>query len=525
MRSYTLTVVVVDSGTTALSTTVSIDISVTDVNDGGPSFSGTYTVSLHENTAIASDIQTVTATDPDNADSPFGNLIYSIISGDIDNKFTIDSSSGQISVNGELDRETTENYLLIIQAIEQAGTNSASTTVNIIVLDVNDNIPSCSTMSFSIEIDESTPTGTNLQVLSCSDNDSATYGTLTYTFSSGDTTVLELSSNILKLKTAVDFESGTTSYDMIINVSDGTNVVTVIGTVRVNAVNEYTPKYTDDSNNITVSETVSIGTILYTFSATDDDTGDYGTLRYYISGNVAYSEFLLDEYTGQLTVWSALDYDIAPTEYNITVQAIDKGYNASDSLSDYMWLYLVLTDENDHTPSFSQNVYTFTIYENVPSDYSVGNVVASDGDSGNNGKVAYSIVSGDGSTTFTVTETTGKIMTLSTIDYELKTLYSVVIEAKDNGTTSLSSRCLVKVVINDLNDNAPSFQPDDFAINIFENITVGTSVTSMYAVDADSSVSNNNVFTYITDSDTFVIDPSTGIITTTSTLDRENIPR
>jgi hypothetical protein len=114
--------------------------------------------------------------------------------------------------------------------------------------------------------------------------------------------------------------------------------------------------------------------------------------------NVAYSEFLLDEYTGQLTVWSALDYDIAPTEYNITVQAIDKGYNASDSLSDYMWLYIVLIDENDHTPSFSQNVYTFTIYENVTSDYSVGNVVASDGDSGNNGNVTYSIVSGDGST-------------------------------------------------------------------------------------------------------------------------------
>jgi hypothetical protein len=96
VRSYTLTVAVVDSGSTALSTTVSIDISVTDVNDGGPSFSGTYTVSLYENTAIGSDIQTVTATDPDNADSPFGNLIYSIISGDIDNKFTIDSSSGQI---------------------------------------------------------------------------------------------------------------------------------------------------------------------------------------------------------------------------------------------------------------------------------------------------------------------------------------------------------------------------------------------------------------------------------------------
>jgi len=243
VTSYTLTVAVVDGGSTALSTTVSIDISVTDVNDGGPSFSRTYAVSLYENTTIGSDIQTVTATDPDNADSSFGKLIYSIISGDIDNKFTIDSSSGQISVNGELDRETTENYLLVIQTKEQAGTNSASTTVNITVLDVNDNVPLCSSMSFSIEIAESTPTGTNLQTLNCSDNDSATYGTLSYIFLSGDTSVLELSSNILKLKTAVDFESGTTSYDIIINVSDGTHVVNVTGTIRVNDVNEASPVF------------------------------------------------------------------------------------------------------------------------------------------------------------------------------------------------------------------------------------------------------------------------------------------
>lgn len=245
MTSYTLTVVVVDGGSTALSTTVSIDISVTDVNDGRPSFSSTYSISLYENITIGSNILTVTATDPDNADSSFGKLIYSIISGDIDNKFTIDSSLGQISVNGELDRETTESYFLVIQTIEQAGTNSASTTVNITVSDVNDNFPLCSSMSFSIEIDESTTTGTSLQTLNCTDDDSATYGNLSYTFLSGDATVLELSSNILKLKTAVDFESGTTSYDMIINVSDGTHIVYVTGTIRINDVNEASPIFTE----------------------------------------------------------------------------------------------------------------------------------------------------------------------------------------------------------------------------------------------------------------------------------------
>jgi excinuclease UvrABC ATPase subunit len=78
-------------------------------------------------------------------------------------------------------------------------------------------------------------------------------------------------------------------------------------------------------------------------------------------------------------------------------------------------------------------------------------------------------------------------MTLSTIDYELKTLYSVVIEAKDNGTTSLFSRCLVKVVINDLNDNVPSFQPDDFAINILVSESVIYVNTLLFETEESAS--------------------------------------
>lgn len=530
---YTLTISLADNGTPSLSITYKIYVTVLPINEQAPTFGSiNYNVIVAENIALNSEIIIVNASDSDIGLS-HGIVTYTIVSGDGSGQFSI-TTLGKLKPSRVLDREATDFYNLTVLAYDSnlgsVDSMTATTYVAITVSDINDNYPKFSENSYSVSLYESTVIGATVQVLSATDDDINENGQngFSYSIMSGNTgNTFNITENKIILAINIDRETAS-FYKLQLQVQD--NGTTPLADnaylhVEVLAVNEHTPKYTNDSNNITVSETVAIGTILYTFSATDGDTGDYGTLRYYISGNVTYSEFLLDEYTGQLTVWSALDYDVAPTEYNITVQAIDKGYNASDSLSDYMWLYIVLTDENDHTPTFSQNVYTFTIDENVNSDYTVGAVVASDGDSGNNGNVTYSVVSGDGSTTFSVNETTGEVITLSTIDYELKTLYSVVIEAKDNGTNSLSSRCLVKVIINDLNDNSPTFQPDDFAINIFENITVGTSITSMYAVDADSSVSNNNVFTYLTDSDTFAIDSSTGIITTTSTLDREIISR
>lgn len=56
--------------------------------------------------------------------SPGKQLVrYSIVSGDVDNRFTIEPHTGAIRTSGKLDRETTPSYLLNIRA---ATSNSAS---------------------------------------------------------------------------------------------------------------------------------------------------------------------------------------------------------------------------------------------------------------------------------------------------------------------------------------------------------------------------------------------------------------
>lgn len=53
--------------------------------------------------------------------------------------FTLDQSSGEILLAGKLDRETTSSYTLKVSATD--GSNAVTATVQITVLDVNDNTP------------------------------------------------------------------------------------------------------------------------------------------------------------------------------------------------------------------------------------------------------------------------------------------------------------------------------------------------------------------------------------------------
>lgn len=64
--------------------------------------------------------------------------------------------------------------------------------------------------------------------------------------------------------------------------------------------------------------------------------------------------------------------------------------------------------------------------------------------------------------------------------------YILVVQAQDTGRPSLSSTVTVYFNVQDLNDNAPIFDPMSYSDEVFENITVGSSVLSVSATDQDS---------------------------------------
>ncbi len=148
-----------DGDVTVHTSTMTTRILVTDVNDNHPTFTQeSMNVTIPEDTPVNTVILTVTAYDHDAAHN--ARLVYSMTErsqtqhGHI---FDIDASTGAISVQSELDYETTQQYSLYI-TVRDNGINpkSAMASVNIVVTDINDCIPQISvntvTTSGDIEV-------------------------------------------------------------------------------------------------------------------------------------------------------------------------------------------------------------------------------------------------------------------------------------------------------------------------------------------------------------------------------------
>lgn len=86
-------------------------------------------------------------------------------------------------------------------------------------------------------------------------------------------------------------------------------------------------------------------------------------------------------------------------------------------------------------------------------------VVATDADSiGRNSDIVYNIKSGDSRVFEIDPPSSGIIKTRVIIDYEVEQVYTLIVEARDDGLEySRSSTCTVQISVIDINDNPPNF--------------------------------------------------------------------
>lgn len=170
-------------------------------------------------------------------------------------------------------------------------------------------------------------------------------------------------------------------------------------------------------------------------------------------------------------------------------------------------------------------IFSVNIDENQAVGTSLVQVNAIDSDYGAQGTVTYNFYLGLWTSSFSLDTSTGIITTATAIDYETRNIYTLQIEASDGGSPSLTSTCLVVVILNDLNDNAPVFEPDPYTLSISESTSTSTSIGRVTAKDADSSTNNNNVFQYTLTTVTPFSVANTGEITTNTALNREGTAR
>ena len=224
------------------------------------------------------------------------------------------------------------------------------------------------------------------------------------------------------------------------------------------------------------------------YRASDKDDGRNGRISYSISSDdrtlSAQSYIKIFPNSGTLVLSRPLDRDVRDS-IDIRVVAKDHG---NPPLETEVPVTILVADRNDQSPVFhNSDGYKFKIQENLPSGIQIGSILATDDDFGPNGEVEYRLRT-PGVTLFSVENNSGKVVTLKSLDRESDGAeHEFVVEALDHGQPSRSSQTVVKVLVEDVNDEPPKLvKPKDkmFYVNA-NNAGIGTILGRIVAQDED----------------------------------------
>ena len=183
---------------------------------------------------------------------------------------------------------------------------------------------------------------------------------------------------------------------------------------------------------------------------------------------------------------------------------------------------ITIGDVNDNAPEFDTPVVKISVAENAELGTPIYAAHAHDLDSGDNGAVSYQLQTNpDGM--FKIDLRQGFVMLARKLDFETTQKYVLVISAQDKGSPSLRSNLTLNIEVQDVNDNLPSFDKDEYQANVPESLAVNSQFLQVNAVDMDTG--NNARLTYRVQedelSDLFGIFPNSGSLYLKKSLDRE----
>ncbi|XP_077098962.1 protocadherin gamma-A12-like isoform X6 [Siphateles boraxobius] len=459
-----------DGGSPQRSGTAVIHITVLDANDNVPVFSQpVYKVTLAENTPSGTEIIRVSATDAD--EGPNGEVTYefSRISDKTARLFSIDKTTGQIVVIGEIDYENERNYEVGIQAKDASGLASTAKVI-IDITDVNDNPPRIILKSLNNPIPENSDPGTEVGIINVQDKDSGENRQIRCSVQQNVPFKLNPSvKNYFSLVTTKGLDREKESdYNITITATDGGSPpLSTSMTIHlfVSDVNDNPPVFEQQTYSAYVSENNKPGTSVCSVSANDPDWRQNGTILYSLVpsevNGVPVSSFLsVNGDTGVIHAVRSFDYEQF-RNFSVKVVARDNG---SPPLNSNVTVKVFITDENDNSPQIlypvpdGKSLMTEMVPKATLSGSLVSKVIAVDADSGQNAWLSYQILKSTDPGLFSIGLHSGEIKTQRDISESDNMKQNLVISVKDNGQPSLSTTCTVNLLISDNLSEVPEFK-------------------------------------------------------------------
>uniref|UniRef100_A0A673APQ5 Cadherin, EGF LAG seven-pass G-type receptor 3 n=1 Tax=Sphaeramia orbicularis TaxID=375764 RepID=A0A673APQ5_9TELE len=434
------------------SATVKVHITVLDENDNVPQFSEKrYVVAVKEDVRPHSKILRV-----NNA-----RLEYRLTGTSSDTPFVINSATGWVTVKSTLDREAVEHYFFGVEARDYGMPPlSATASVTITVMDVNDNRPEFLQKEYYARLNEDAAVGTSVVTVTAVDRD--VNSAVTYQITGGNTRNrffrIDPATGAITLQAELDYEDQMT-YTLAITAKDNgipQKSDTTYVEVNVNDVNDNAPQFVSPRYQGTVSEDAPH--LRYTFQNGEDGDGD----------------FTIEPTSGIVRTVRRLDRESVPF-YELTAYAVDRGVPPQRTP---VHIQVTVLDVNDNAPVFPADDFEVLVKENSAVGSVVAQITATDPDEGANAQIISD-------TPFVINSATGWVTVKSTLDREAVEHYFFGVEARDYGMPPLSATASVTITVMDVNDNRPEFLQKEYYARLNEDAAVGTSVVTVTAVDRD----------------------------------------
>ncbi|XP_030251965.1 protocadherin beta-11-like [Sparus aurata] len=456
-----LKLIAVDGGTPQRSGTVNIDITVLDNNDNAPVFNqSVYKATVMENSPSDTYVITVNATDADSGSNSVVTYYFSDLNSGLRDLFTIDEKTGVISITGSVDYEKDKKYELRIDAKDQGGLSDSSKVV-IEVIDVNDNAPTLSVMSFTSPVSEDSSSGTTIGIINVKDLDSGENGQVNCRIEQN--APFKIKSNLrnyytLVTDTVLDRES-VSEYNITVVATDaGMPPLSTKKTfhLKVSDVNDNAPVFPQSVYNAFITENNSPGVSVLTLRAKDPDENQNARISYILEdaniGASPVSEYVsINAESGVIHAVRSFDYEQIK-QLVFSVKAQDGG---SPPLSSNVSVKIMIEDQNDNPPQVLYPVQTggSLVAEMVPRSADVGylvtKVVAVDVDSGQNAWLSYKLQKATDRALFEVGLQNGEIRTIRQVTDKDAVKQRLTVIVEDNGQPSRSATVIVNVAVAD----------------------------------------------------------------------------
>ena len=517
------------------SSAVRIEVAVLDINDNSPQFTfnnnNQTRYEVRENKPANSTILIFSVSDPDKGDN--GSVIDVQMSG-VDKgilylikelvegetrflRVTLLTNSTHAAINFETNKQFNITFVA-----RDRGTpmRTNTTTVILDVQDENEGAPIFGMTSYEVTINETTPVGQVIVQVSATDMDGGEFGIVQYTLEPsnedirGQYAINAMTGEIYLKKSVENFTTNTVHNVLIQSYNGNFTIPGNMAGVRITIVRvSDLPQFRIRSDIITSYSGIVIeGNDLLTpnWRVDRDMHGFNFTVEF---DGVAPNYSLSNQFIAIIAVYSLritfinIDRETTPVITGSLI-AIDTEFSA---LTSSLHFSITVLDINDNPPMFITT--NFSVSENQSVGYKVGDIVAQDPDLGENGTVDYLLLHSSHPEILSV-EMNGSIIIRGVVDFEQTESIQLLVMARDQGSSSLSSNQTITVSIININEHTPLFVTKNLTYTVLLNTTSFPVTLTVNATDGDTGSFGEVRYSQSTNASSFVsINTQSGDIT------------